>query len=263
MPLTIAHPVAVLPLRRCGLPLSALIVGSIAPDLEYVLRLAPRSEISHTPSGLFLFCVPVGLAGLWLFHRVWNRPMSVSLGVSLDDNIDQEAAAFTFWPFHRFAVLCAAILIGAVTHVGWDSFTHQYGWMVQRLPLLSRAVFQTEWGTVPLYKVFQHGSTAMGLAVLAIIAIRFRAWIGRMPVSAWALMALIAASSGVVGLCISMLSIGIPHDLRGAQRLVGTSLVAAEAVMIVEVTLLSFAERLRMRKSDRDRDAPCESPPHH
>ncbi|MDD5705790.1 MAG: DUF4184 family protein [Kiritimatiellae bacterium] len=251
MPLTIAHPVAVLPLRRCGLPLSALIVGSIAPDLEYVLRLAPRSEISHTASGLLLFCVPVGMAALWLFQRVWKRPIAAFLGVGLGDSISQASAAFTFSPFHRFAVPCAAILVGAMTHVGWDSFTHQYGWMVQRFPSLSRSVFQARWGIVPLYKVLQHGSTAMGLAVFALIETRFRAWKGRISVSAWAAMALIATTSSAAGICFAMLRMGIPHNLREAQRSVGVSLVAVETISIMEVTLLSLAGRFRMRKPEQ------------
>ncbi len=52
MPLTIAHPVAVLPFRRLGLPMAALAIGSISPDLEYLFHLSPKSNISHTASGV-------------------------------------------------------------------------------------------------------------------------------------------------------------------------------------------------------------------
>ena len=39
MPLTIAHPAAVLPFRHSRLPISALVIGSLAPDFEYFLHL--------------------------------------------------------------------------------------------------------------------------------------------------------------------------------------------------------------------------------
>lgn len=38
MPVTIAHPAAVLPLRGLGLPLSAMVIGSMAPDLPVFSR---------------------------------------------------------------------------------------------------------------------------------------------------------------------------------------------------------------------------------
>jgi hypothetical protein len=250
MPLSIAHPVAVLPFRRFGLPLSALIAGSIAPDLEYVLRLEPRSEVSHTLAGLFLFCVPVSLISLWLFHRIWKQPISALLRLSKDDEVPQDGKPFDFWPFHRFVLLCAAILLGAATHVGWDSFTHPYGWMVEQIPSLKQEVFQTAWGTFPLYRVLQHGSTLIGLAILALITLRFRTSISRISTSAWTIMALIITASATAGIVIAMLKTGIPHSLRGVHQIIGACLVSAEAVLIVKVTLLSLVWKLMTRKRE-------------
>ena len=39
MPITFAHPAAVLPLARTGLPLTALAIGSMVPDLPMFVRL--------------------------------------------------------------------------------------------------------------------------------------------------------------------------------------------------------------------------------
>jgi len=145
MPLTFAHPAAVMPLRRSGLPLSALIVGSIAPDLEYLMHLSPHSVISHTIIGLFIFCIPMGLITLWIFHQVWKQPL---LALIAKDQ-GHPPAPFTFWPLSRLSILATAFFIGALTHVVWDSFTHQYGWMIQQIPALSTPIFQTRWGEVP------------------------------------------------------------------------------------------------------------------
>ena len=50
MPLMFAHPVAVLPLTKRGLVLSAL-VGSMALDFEYFLRFSTRYSHGHTLPG--------------------------------------------------------------------------------------------------------------------------------------------------------------------------------------------------------------------
>ncbi len=64
MPFTLAHPAAAAPLRRFGLVLSALVVGSMAPDFPYFLPGLPQDKFGHTLAGVFWFCVPAGLAVL-------------------------------------------------------------------------------------------------------------------------------------------------------------------------------------------------------
>jgi len=61
MPLTLAHPAAVLPavrFRRRGLPFVPLVIGSVTPDFEYFFKLEPTGHFSHTVPGVFLFCLP-------------------------------------------------------------------------------------------------------------------------------------------------------------------------------------------------------------
>jgi len=53
----------------------SLLTMVVTPDLEYLMQLAPRSEISHTIHGRFLFCIPMGLLTLWILHRVWKQPV--------------------------------------------------------------------------------------------------------------------------------------------------------------------------------------------
>src|SRR3982751_4122954 len=52
MPFTASHPAAVLPLIRLGLPPSALVIGSMGPDLPYFLPVGRGLE-THTLVGLF------------------------------------------------------------------------------------------------------------------------------------------------------------------------------------------------------------------
>ena len=50
MPLTFAHPAAILPFSRKSkyINFSAMVFGSMAPDFEYFLRGQPMGGIGHT-----------------------------------------------------------------------------------------------------------------------------------------------------------------------------------------------------------------------
>ena len=63
MPVTPAHAALALPLSRVApaLPLAPLVIGTLSPDFEYLLRLAPTGRFAHSLLGLVVFCVPVSL----------------------------------------------------------------------------------------------------------------------------------------------------------------------------------------------------------
>lgn len=245
MPLTFAHPVAVIPLRRLGLPLSALIVGSITPDLEYLMHLSPHSVISHTITGLFIFCIPMGLITLWIFHQVWKKPLLALITKGHEADQGVIPAPFTFLPLSRLAILGTAFFIGALTHLLWDSFTHQYGWIIQQIPALSTPIFQTRWGEVLLFKILQHGSTALGLTVLAVIAVRHHGWMRQISPTAWGLFILTCCTSAVAGIGFARWEVGHLENLRAVGSLVGISIIVSTVVFIAEVTLLSLIWHIR------------------
>jgi hypothetical protein len=77
MPFTLAQPAAAIPLSRVlgrASVLSALIIGSMSPDLVYFLPLGINRATSHSLVGLFWLCVPLGLVSYVLFHVLW-RPL--------------------------------------------------------------------------------------------------------------------------------------------------------------------------------------------
>ena len=56
-------------------------------------------------------------------------------------------------------------LLGMLTHVIWDSFTHQNGLMVTKLRVLTQTY--TIFGyQIPIYKFLQHGSTMFGIMLI-------------------------------------------------------------------------------------------------
>jgi len=53
-----------------------------------------------------------------------------------------------------------------LTHIVWDSFTHQSGLMVEAIPVLKQGIILAG-SQIPVYKILQYGSTAVGLSVIA------------------------------------------------------------------------------------------------
>ncbi|GHA83111.1 DUF4184 family protein [Cognatilysobacter bugurensis] len=168
MPLTPSHAAAALLLERTWprMPLAALVIGSMSPDFEYLLRLIPRGEFGHTPMGLLLFCLPVGLV-VWGVYRAWIRPMvhdllppGLSAGTAPRCDASWSAGAL-------------AVLLGAVSHVTWDAFTHADGFFVGLLPPLASVALPAVLSGLRWYQLLQHASTAVGALVIAWVAVRW------------------------------------------------------------------------------------------
>ena len=194
MPFTLAHPAAVLPLRRTRLPFDALVVGSMSPDFEYLLRLAPTSVVSHTGLGLLSFCIPAGLVVLVLARALWLPALRALWGL-VPVRRDPPSVTSAL----RLALpTIAAVLLGALTHLAWDAFTHAHAPMVERLPLLSATVLETRWGALRVYKLLQHGSTLAGLALLAWVLRREPWWAHARAAAPWRVLAGVALLAAVL-----------------------------------------------------------------
>lgn len=175
VPFTPAHVLAVVPLRsrRAGLLLSPLAVGSMAPDFEYVLRQSQIPGIGHTLPGVALFCVPVGLAALWLWHRFLKHPLIALLPHRYHRAAAELAAPFPILPVGRLAAIGGAIALGALTHLAWDSITHASGWTVGHIGALNASVVAIGGTDVRVYKVLQHASSVVGLGLLLFWSVRW------------------------------------------------------------------------------------------
>jgi hypothetical protein len=174
MPNPIAHPAASIPFTKIGLVFSALVFGSIAPDFGYFFDL-PSSYFMYTPSGLFLFDLPVGLVMLWLFHALLKWPLLSLLPDRLQRRLYKHAQGFSFGPLKRFGMILLSLLVGSLTHVIWDSFTHDYGWVVERFAFFNMVI-----GGTPLYAILQNLSTLIGIGILIFWFIR---WLPAAPQS--------------------------------------------------------------------------------
>ncbi|MFI5104646.1 MAG: DUF4184 family protein [Terriglobales bacterium] len=177
MPFTLAHPAAVLPLRK-WLVLSALVVGSMAPDFHYFIYMGPDAEASHSLAGVFLFCLPAGLLVLWIFHGFLKLPLISLAPARHAEKLMAFAGPFPFTPLRRTMLIVASMLAGTLTHLLWDSFTHSGGWFVQRFDFLQTVVLPQIFFGRSIFSVLQHGSTLLGMAVLLLW---YAKWFMRAP----------------------------------------------------------------------------------
>jgi hypothetical protein len=171
MPFTISHAAAVLPLRRfTRLPLAALMIGSLSPDFLYFIPWH-TGLMTHNFPALFWFCWPSGLALWFLFVRVVEAPTLALLPDDWRARFTPSEKRITPGLLTRTSI---AVILGAATHVIWDSFTHGNTPVVDALPFLRVTVFEIGGYALPLYKLLQHLSTLFGLVVLGIWAWRLK-----------------------------------------------------------------------------------------
>ena len=167
MPFTLAHAAAALPMRKTRLVWSALVIGTMAPDLEYFLRMVPDDRFGHTLTGSILLSLPLGLITLWLFHKFVKEPVLLILPDSIRSRLTRRE--FRFGGVSRFLTIVFSMLIGMSTHLLWDCFTHRGTLLTRNWPILHADVALGVLGaTVPVYSVLQHVSTVIGMVALAV-----------------------------------------------------------------------------------------------
>jgi hypothetical protein len=214
MPFTLAHPAAVLPLRRLRLMRTVpLIIGAMTPDVPYYMpwRIAKHlPDVTHTLLGTFTLDLPIGFL-LLLFVWLLRAPLVAPLGSGARARCAEAMERFGSRPLN-WLLAPLSILVGAWTHLAWDSFTHADGWMVMRIPALSAPVTFFSY-TGQLCHVLQYACSVFGLAVLAI-------WFARLPVPAPApgngersaggplLLAALVVAAAAIGGYVTMVNLG-------------------------------------------------------
>jgi hypothetical protein len=170
MPFTFSHPLYALPLKRLHPKVfntTGLVLGSMSPDFEYFLFLEPYRSIGHTAAGLFVQAIPLSVLFAFLFHRLVKRPLAVHLPSvwNLDRRAFHSLEEWELRGVKDWLVFIGSVIIGFISHIIVDGFTHAHAFFVERLPLLSETVLLD----LPLYKILQYGLSLLGLAAIALI----------------------------------------------------------------------------------------------
>lgn len=168
MPFTVSHIAAVLPLhkplRRLGL-ISAAAIGAMAPDLDLILPIHLAREQTHGRLALLTFCLPAGLAAWALFQALIKGALIEVLPNRIYGRLIAEHLGARLGSAKAWLYAALAVLFGALTHVVWDSFTHEDARGVRVLPVLGESGPELG-GSWPLYRWLQHGSTVIGAAAV-------------------------------------------------------------------------------------------------
>ncbi|BES63859.1 DUF4184 family protein [Gottschalkiaceae bacterium SANA] len=169
MAFTFAHPAAVLPLQKQKnrFHFTALVLGSMAPDFEYFLFVKPFQVAGHTLAGLFTTNLPLVFI-VWLIYEIFVRdPFLRYLPEPLWKGAQQYRRAPQAIRHGREAwMFVYSALLGMLTHIVWDSFTHRSGLMVEAIPVLKQGLLIAG-SQIPVYKILQHASTLIGFFVIA------------------------------------------------------------------------------------------------
>lgn len=175
MPFTAAHTVAAVPVARVlggRAVMSALVVGSMTPDLAYFLPFDVARWQSHSLPALLWFCLPVGLS-VWAFFHLCVAPLVHDVSPEIVRDRLPRVWARGALPDVRFVDVALCIVLGAMTHLFWDSFTHRQTPLTAGIPAMGRTLVYFEGYAFSPVRVLQHTSTLFGLTLLAVWARRW------------------------------------------------------------------------------------------
>jgi len=174
VPFTPSHAAAVLPLfrlARLGIVPSALVIGSMSPDIPYYVPLPVERAQSHSLTGVVTLDLVLGLA----VFVAWQGVVATGVvaigpaGVRRRLAPHQPAGLRHHLGSARGAgLVVVSLAAGAVTHLFWDTFTHSGTWGTEQFALLREL-----YGPRPLYRWLQYASGLAGVAVLAAAAARW------------------------------------------------------------------------------------------
>lgn len=171
MPFTGSHPAAVVPLLRTGLVPSALVIGSVVPDLPYYVPVAIPWTATHSGAGIVGIDVLLGSLVFALWHLLL-APVAVGLApAGLRERLAPELpvrARRYVQSVATGALVVVSLAIGAATHVVWDAFTHTDRWGTDHIAWLAASH-----GPLPGYRWMQYAGGVLGAAVLVVAVARW------------------------------------------------------------------------------------------
>jgi hypothetical protein len=253
VPFTPSHAIVALPFARTPLPAGAVAIGAMAPDLPLFFPWAPSYALTHGFPSLLGVSLPLALA-LFAIWRLAIRP--AASGLLLPEWL--RARMPWAWdrtprpehPVRSSLLVATASLIGIATHVFWDLFTHPDRLGSDWIPALAE-----QWGPAPGTVWLQHGSSVLGLAVLAVWAVRASRRAGVVHRTDRPAVAVVRGGAWIVAgvLLVGSFTVqvardGIPSsyaELRDTAFTAGTFAGAAILVIVLVASILVRVLRVR------------------
>ncbi len=169
MPFTPAHSAIILPfIRSRYFSATGLIIGSLSPDFEYFFKMSVSGLHSHTKAGLFYFDLPVTILLSIVFHQIVKANFIGNLPLFLQRRF-QDTLELNFIAYLKknWFIFLISALVGAASHIFWDSFTHNNRFFVRQFAEIYKSTSVPFQGAnYPLFYVLQQVSTAVGMIIV-------------------------------------------------------------------------------------------------
>ncbi|HEX4189812.1 MAG TPA: DUF4184 family protein [Marmoricola sp.] len=172
MPFTLAHPAAVLLVRGTPLPVSAMVAGSMAPDAPMFVKDRGGYDFTHSLAGVFTVDLALSVLGVAVWFALIRDPLLDLMPAVVRERLPATAR----YTRSQWLLAVPAVVVGSLTHVAWDSFTHNGRWGARHvtwLHQLHHGHSGAEWA--------QYGCSVLGLLVVAAWAVITVARLPRVP----------------------------------------------------------------------------------
>ncbi len=209
MPVTFAHPLAVIPLKKIfpKLSLTAMVCGACGPDLEYFIPFVNIDRgFTHSFAGIFFTSLPLALIIFFLFELLFRKvvldilPWQISLPRQK----------------HSLMILALSVLIGAASHVIWDSFTHENTFFTSTFSIFRYPLFTLFGHKFLVLKVLQYASGIVGTAAVIMYSLnQYRKRIIAGSEADWSRLTPLLAAS-LLAPVLTLLITGLPSALSPA-----------------------------------------------
>ena len=259
MPFTVSHVAAVLPGARTALPTAALVVGAMAPDIPYFLPRGPWSLPTHSLGGIVLWAPLLGLVAVLAWYLLLARAAYAWAPRQLRQRLPEPVAARErLGAVRAIALVYAALVAGAATHVVWDSFTHNDGWVVERVPALLRTVTWLP-GELAVYRWAQYASSIAGIVILLWWLVR---WWRTTPThdiaptaevsdrARWSVVAAVT-TAGVVAAAYASSPYLVGDDALNLRRAVFKAITVGGAAAVLTVLLVAIGWTVVQQRDGR------------
>ena len=170
MPFTPAHPALILPfINKKYFSATALIIGSTSPEFEYFFKASVSGVHGHTITGIFYFDIPVTLFFSFVFHLLIKENLIGNMPGFLQQRFQNVLHLdFKKYFLEHYGVVIFSALLGAASHVFWDSFTHNGAFFVRNLDIYKQLHIPFQGVNYPLFYGLQHISTWVGLTIIIV-----------------------------------------------------------------------------------------------
>ena len=169
MPFTLSHAIVAAPLHHISgqrLPLAALAIGAMSPDLHRLLTTS-TSYVTHEWQSIFSVTLWIALGFCLLWYLLYRPFIYACLGLSDALNIKNSRDFFVF-----ILLTSIAVVIGIATHLIWDGLTHDdFRTFILHDFLRSDVTVLNQ--SYPMHRVLQLASSVITLPFLIWLTLRY------------------------------------------------------------------------------------------